>query len=34
MLAIGLVLLFLFGRREGLPTPGWGKGQHVRLGRR
>lgn len=34
MLVIGLVLLFMFGRREGLATPGWGKGQHVRLGRR
>jgi phosphatidylglycerol:prolipoprotein diacylglycerol transferase len=34
MLGVGVVLLFMFGRRDGLATPGWGKGQHVRLGRR
>jgi len=34
MLGVGIILLFMFGRRPGLATPGWGKGQNVRLGRR
>jgi phosphatidylglycerol:prolipoprotein diacylglycerol transferase len=34
MLAIGLVFLFLWGRRETLPIPGWGRGQNVKIHRR
>lgn len=34
MLLIGLVLLFLWGRREALPVPGWGRGQNVKIHRR
>lgn len=34
MLVIGVVMVFMFGRREGLATPGWGRGQHVKIGRR
>lgn len=31
---IGLILLFVWGRRETLPTPGWGRGHSVKLHRR
>ncbi len=34
MLFIGIVLFFIFSRRDGLPVPGWGRGQHVRIHRR
>jgi phosphatidylglycerol:prolipoprotein diacylglycerol transferase len=34
MLIVGLVLLVMYSRREGLPFPGWGKGQNVRIHRR
>lgn len=34
MLVIGLVFLFLWGRRETLPIPGWGRGQNVKIHRR
>jgi phosphatidylglycerol:prolipoprotein diacylglycerol transferase len=34
MLLIGLLLLMLWGRREALPVPGWGRGQNVKIHRR
>lgn len=34
MLAVGLGLLVMYSRREGLKISGWGKGQNVRLHRR
>ena len=34
MLVIGIVLLFLWGRREALAIPGWKRGQHVKVHRR
>ena len=33
MLIIGLVLVVYYGRREAIRTPGWGRGQHIRIGR-
>jgi phosphatidylglycerol:prolipoprotein diacylglycerol transferase len=34
MLLVGLLLLFLWGRRETLPASGWGRGQNVKIHRR
>lgn len=34
MLAVGFILLFMWNKRDRLPTPGWGRGQHVKIGRR
>lgn len=34
MLVVGLVFLFIWSRRETLPTPGWGQGHSVKLHRR
>ncbi|MFN7453339.1 MAG: prolipoprotein diacylglyceryl transferase [Pseudobdellovibrionaceae bacterium] len=34
VMAIGLGLLFVWGRREALPFPGWGKAQSVKIHRR
>lgn len=34
MLAIGLVLLFIWGRRETLPLPGWARSQNLKIHRR
>lgn len=34
MLFVGFALLFIWGRRDRLPTPGWGRGQNVKIGRR
>ena len=34
MLLIGIVFLFLWGRREALPIPGWRRGQNVKIHRR
>jgi phosphatidylglycerol:prolipoprotein diacylglycerol transferase len=33
-LIIGFIMLFVWGRRETLPSPGWGRGQNVKLHRR
>lgn len=33
-LVIGLISLFIWGRRETLPSPGWGRGHSVKLHRR
>ena len=34
MLAIGLVFLFIWGRRDSLRVPGWRRGQNVKIHRR